>query len=88
MHDRYINNCLAATAARVVEKEPDNSSSSESDDEDFRGHAGNMDLVRDTLSGLARKDTDAASIGSGRYDGCIQLGRTLWETPTLTQFGA
>lgn len=83
---RYINNFLAATAARVVEKDSDEDASSGSScGEDFRTHAGNMQLVRDTLVGIARRDGDEGSLGYGRYNSCIQLGRALWETPALSE---
>ena len=83
---RFINNFLSATAARVVEKDSGSDSSSDSSDaEAFRGHAGSLNLVRDTLKGLARRDDEGDATGVGRYDGCIQLGRSLWETEPLNE---
>ena len=61
---RYIINLLAATSARVVEVEGD--SSDDSDAEQW-GHldicAGNMDVVRRTLDGIATNAKDDGEKG-------------------------
>ena len=81
---RYILNLLSATAARVVEREGSSDNDSEDSDlEHFKFHAGNMDLVHDTLRGIAANDEDEGRIGFGRHATCIRMGRELWETPAL-----
>ena len=83
---RYIGNLMGATAARVVTKaaESDNGSSDESDIERFKTHAGTLDLVRNTLKGIACLDEDEGRIGFGRHAVCIHMGRELWCSAELS----
>ena len=84
-NQRYISNLLSATAARVVAKTDDSDTDSEDSDlERFKSHAGSMDLVQQTLRGIAKNDVDEGCIGFGRYAACIRMGRDVWETPALS----
>ena len=54
-------NLLGATAARVVEKEDRSDEDSDiSDVERYRLHAGTLDLVHDTLRGIAAREGSSA----------------------------
>ena len=44
---------------------------------------GNMDLVRQTLQGMASRNTDEGVKAMGRHARTIRLGRSLWESPAL-----
>ena len=82
---RYIVNLLAATAATKTAEQND---SSEDTDEEAWAHmdlkAGNMDVVRCTLDGIAARSADEGAKGLGRYAKTIRLGRSLWQSAPLT----
>ena len=80
---RYINNLLATTAARVVEKDEE-SSDEEYKPKHFRADVGSMDLIKGTLQGIAQRDPDDGVQGFGRHAKCIHIGRSLWQTEELT----
>ncbi len=83
---RFIINLLAATAARVVVRAEDSSSESEGSDIDRpQGHAGNLELVRNTLKGIAAHDEEEGQRGFGRNAASIRMGRSLWESPALSE---
>ena len=68
MARRYILNLLAATSARVVEVPGD--SSDDSDAENWAHldiRAGNLDVVRRTLNGIASWCKDEGAKGLGRH---------------------
>ena len=46
--------------------------------------AGDMDLVRKTLRGIAANTDDDGAKGFGRHAQSIRIGRVLWESPPLT----
>ena len=76
---------MSATAARLVETSADiDTESDDSDNEQPRGHAGNLNLVRRTLQGIASHDTEEGRVSFGRHDACIKMGRDLWATEELT----
>ena len=82
---RYVTNLLAATAARVVEDSDD--SSADSDGLELKGmppHAGHMQLVEKTLRGIAARSDDDGVQGFGKHGSVIHLGRSVWQTPTLS----
>ena len=79
-------NLLSATAARVVERENSSDDDSNvSDVERFKTHAGSLDLVHETLRGIAARDADDGVIAFGRHATSIKMGREMWETPELTR---
>ena len=82
----YIQNLLMATAARVVEEENDDASSSDDDLPYNRStrDIGSMDLVQKTLQGIAADDEDAGQEGFGQYSDTIALGRSVWQSPDIT----
>ena len=81
---RYITNLLSATAARVIEERGDSSEDSDDYVDPHREqHAGNMEVVRKTLQGIAARSEDDGATGVGRHATTIRLGRALWETPQL-----
>ena len=80
---RYINNLLSVTAARIVEKD-DESSDEEYKPKPFRATFGGLDLIQETLQGIATRDKDDGAQGIGRYAKTISIGRSLWETPSLS----
>ena len=85
MSRRFISNLMSATAARLVETSADmDTESDDSDNEQPRGHAGNLNLVRRTLQGIASHDTEEGRVSFGRHDACIKMGRDLWATEELT----
>jgi hypothetical protein len=86
MARRYILNWLAATTARVVEIPGDSSDDSEAEDWshlDLR--AGNLDVVRRTLNGIASWCKDEGAKGLGRHAHTIRLGRDLWQSAPLSE---
>ena len=71
---RYINNMLAVTAARVVQK-ADESSDDDEGPKHFSADVGDLNLIMDTLRGIAMRDEDDGAQGFGRHAVCIDLGR-------------
>ena len=43
-----------------------------------------MDVVRCTLDGIAARSTDEGAKGLGRHAKTIRLGKSLWQSPSLT----
>ena len=81
---RFIKNLLAATAATKMEDSENSSDDSDAEqweNADFK--AGNMELVRQTLQGMASRNTDEGVKAMGRHARTIRLGRALWESPPL-----
>ena len=82
---RYIVNLLAATAASEEAHQGD--SSDDSEEETWRApdvHAGNMDIVRRALTGIASRSAEEGEKGCGRYAQVIRLGRAIWETAPVS----
>ena len=83
----FIQNLLMATAARVIE-DPHEGSSDDESDMDYERSAhdiGSLDLVQNTLRGIAVKETEEdGQEGFGQYDASISLGRSLWQSADLT----
>ena len=66
--------------------EDSENSSDDSDAEQWENldvEVGNMDLVRQTLQGMASRNTDEGVKAMGRHARTIRLGRSLWESPAL-----
>jgi len=86
---KYIMNMMSATAARTAATEENSSDeddgSSESDRERFAQHAGDIDVVKSTLQGIAARDTDEGALGVGRHAASVCLGNELWRTADLTE---
>ena len=80
---RYINNLLAVTAARVIHK-TDESSDDDEEPRHFSAEVGDMNLIQDTLQGIAMRDEEDGAQGFGRHAACIRLGRSVWESDPLT----
>jgi len=81
---KFIVNLLAATAARVVEDPGD--SSEDSDDYDCRHldrHVGSLNLVQQTLDGIATRSMDEGAHGMGKHAQTIHLGKALWQSAPL-----
>ena len=86
MSRTYIQNLLMATAARVVEEEQGDASSSDDGvayDRSTRD-IGSMDLVQKTLKGIAADDEETGQDGFGQYSDTIALGRSLWQSADIT----
>ena len=84
MARRYILKLIAATSARVVEVPGDSSDDSETENWshlDIR--AGNIDVVRRTLNGIASRCKDEGAKGMGRHANTIRIGRDLWQSAPL-----
>ena len=82
---RFIMNLLSATAARVIERhESSDEDSDVSDIERCKTHAGSLDLIHETLQGIAAKDEENGALSFGRHATSIKMGRDMWETPELT----
>ena len=82
---RIIMNFIAATAARTVEKDDSSDEDSDvSDIERYDLHAGSMDVVHDTLRGIATRDEEDGAVAVGRHAASIQMGRAMWSSPELT----
>ncbi len=45
---------------------------------------GSLDLIPDTIAGIVAHRPDDGYAGLGRYGKVIRLGRSLWQSPTLT----
>ena len=71
------------TEARIVDKD-DESFDEEYKPKPFRATFGGMDLIQETLQGIATRDIDDGAQGIGRYAKTISIGRSLWETPSLS----
>ena len=83
---RFICNMLAATAPRVASHEdPSDDESDEFEWEHLKRHAGSMDLIHDTLQGIATRTEDEGAVGFGRHARSIRIGKSLWESPALTE---
>ena len=80
-----IVNLLAATAATQAEKQND---SSEDENEeswhDIDVRAGDLDVVHNTLAGIAKRSSDEGKQALGRHARTIRLGRSLWQSAPLT----
>ena len=83
---RYISNLLMVTAARVIED--DNASSegapSSDADVDWSKPVGSMQLVEDTINGIAAHDEQDGEVGMGKDAQTINLGKSLWQTAVLS----
>ena len=84
---RFIRNMWSHCAATCMREETGDKDESEpeSDTELYKTHAGNMELVRRTLEGIAEHDTDEHAQAFGRHAQTIQLGKALWATPHLKE---
>ena len=77
-----------ATAARVVEGSDSDDSSSEDFEYDHKGNApGSMELIHDTLAGIAARTEDEGAEGLGKHATIIRLGKGLWQSPALSSWG-
>ena len=66
--------------------EDSENSSDDSDAEQWENldvKAGSMDLVRQTLQGMASRNAEEGLKAMGRHAKTIRLGRSLWESPPL-----
>ena len=66
--------------------EDSENSSDDSDAEQWENldvKAGSMELVRQTLQGMASRNTEEGVKAMGRHARTIRLGRSLWESPPL-----
>ena len=82
---RFITNLLTATAACKTEQSDD--SSEDLDQEAWRNlelQVGNMDLVHQTLRGIAARSADEGQKAIGRHAKTIRLGRSLWQSNPLS----
>ena len=72
-------------AARVLEK--DKESTGKEDSDDFRKHvkSGDMSRIQSCLEGIVTLEEDDSTCGFGKHATTIRLGRSLWETPVLTE---
>ena len=81
-----IVNLLAATAATQAEEQND---SSEDENEeswhDIDVRAGDLDIVHNTLAGIAKRSSDEGKQALGRHARTIRLGRSLWQSAPLTE---
>ena len=77
---RFIQYVLAATAATETEDSEDSSDDSDAEEwenADFK--AGNMDLVQQTLQGMASRNADEGVKAMGRHARTIRFGKKIWE---------
>ena len=75
---RFIMNLLSATAARVIERhESSDEDSDVSDIERCKTHAGSLDLIHETLQGIAAKDEENGALSFGRHATSIKMGRDM-----------
>ena len=83
---RLIVSLLAATAATQNEKQND---SSEDENEeswhDIDVRAGDLNIVHNTLAGIAKRSSDEGKQALGRHARTIRLGRSLWQSEPLTK---
>ena len=66
--------------------EDSENSSDDSDAEQWENldvKAGSMELVRQTLQGMASRNAEERLKAMGRHARTIRLGRSLWESPPL-----
>ena len=83
---RLIVNSLAATAATQAEKQDD--SSDDENEESWHNidvRAGDLDIVNNTLAGIAKRSSDEGKQALGRHARTIRLGRSLWQSAPLTK---
>ena len=81
---RFIQNLLAAAAATKMEDSENSSDDSDAEQwENLDVKAGPMELVRQTLQGMASRNTEEGVKAMGRHARTIRLGRSLWESPPL-----
>ena len=82
----YITNLLLATAGRVDEVSDDSSEDSDDFNYEHPTHAaGDLELIKKTLLGIAAKSEDDGAEGLGRHGTTIRLGRSMWESDPLTE---
>ena len=80
----FITNFVGATVACTVEKEGDASEDSEIERwAEVDGRAGNMNVVRKTLDGIAALSEDDGARVFGKHGSTIRLGRDLWQSERL-----
>ena len=86
MASRYITKLVACTAARAVggESESEDEHSDEEEVKNKEGHAGSLAIIKNTLQGIAIRETNEGETGQRRHGTNIQLGRAQWETDALT----
>ena len=65
------------------ENSSDDSDAEVSDNLDLK--AGPMELVRQTLQGMASRNAEEGLKSMGRHARTIRLGRSLWESPPLPE---
>lgn len=82
-----ITNLFASTAAHAVGDDDDDgdSASSDGDVRKPEGHAGSIDLVRNTLRGITAHSKDEGERGMGRHGATIILGTHQCSTAPLTE---
>ena len=81
---RFVQNLIAATVATKTEDCKDSSDDSDAEEwENVDFKAGKMDLVQQTLQGMASRNADEGVQAMGRHARTIRLGRNLWESPPL-----
>ena len=83
---RYIVNMLAATAATKTEDSGDSSEDSDAEAwATMNKRAGSMQLVQQTLQGMAARNSEEGVKAMGPHARTIRLGRALWESPPLVE---
>jgi hypothetical protein len=82
---RFIANLLAATGTSKVEESDDSSAGSTAQAwENLDLQVGNLDLVHQTLQGIAIRNQEEGEKALGRHARTIRLGRSLWQSEPLS----
>lgn len=84
---RLIKNFVSVSMAEACPKDPEgeDGNASSSDAELFKNHAGDLDLVHDTLKAIAAYDEQRQAPASERHAHTMQLGCDLWASAPLTE---
>jgi hypothetical protein len=81
----FITNLLTATAASRIEQSDDSSEDSAVEAwQNLDLQVGNLDLVHQTLPGIAARSSDEGQKALGRHARTIRLGRSLWQSDPLS----
>ena len=84
---RLIVNLLAATAATQADRQNDSSDDENEESwHDVDVRAGDLNIVHNTLAGIAKISSDEGNQALGRHARTIRLGRSLWQSAPLTKY--
>ena len=83
---KKLSAATAATKIEDLENSSDDSDAEQWEKADFK--AGNMELVRQTLQGMASRNTDEGVKAMWRHARTIRLGRAFWESTPLVSHEA